>query len=678
MQHSQETAIHEIFLRASSATKKSAPLKLHAHVIGKFSVERELSEGQRERVRESTQDAANQRNSRTTLFIEPLPTDNPRKRKEPQMFRKPLRPADKLKAAQVMPTMTPASKNSAIPSQAQRDAFRKRLLHYLALGDKTEEQVHKHLGGPDRTTSPRREIQDLLVQLAEPVATSSTDKSPKFYRLKLSAWTEVRPYEWPALSEPEQATMARSVRTALHKLGISNDDPLWRHAVHGAASSNPQSVPSIDHAKTHTSPSGPMDETFRARKQEIAKRGVTSNRETKERKTKPKTGEIMMKDESLRAVPRTVSQEDKPNRAFESRRIPETSFNDVGLGRREPPRVSTVTKPQISNDRSHSSSNTNNKAPHIRHLDKDVASPARRVKTLPIQDEKNIASTSSLQKVKKNRPENEVVVTDLEGERRRVRDPKGTVDEGREEFAPFVSKRKATDHGKAGSRDMTPPAKRRKSEHLPVTSSKEGRTRDDRVKDILSSRKSYPDPNLPEKPQPSASSSLRPKKKHESPPPLIRHTISNTNERMPESSSRSHGSGIVGSQTSKSNASAAPSRTRQQPQTGGSLPNPAGNEQGAFHSRNNNPTRTLPTDHAALRARYNTSYLEYLAKFQRLVVQRGKIDHLLKNNDIASTMTDSEGDCEILDAEELAQLAADHRKLQGELETIQQMFGRGS
>src|ERR1700678_1627220 len=102
MRHAQETTLHELYLRASSITKRTAPLKLYANVVSKFTVERELHNDVCDKLRESTQDAVNQRMTRTTQFIETPPDIQPnsKKRKEPPplptMFRKPIRQSDKL------------------------------------------------------------------------------------------------------------------------------------------------------------------------------------------------------------------------------------------------------------------------------------------------------------------------------------------------------------------------------------------------------------------------------------------------------------------------------------------------------------------------------------------------------------------------------------------------------
>lgn len=91
-------------------------------------------------------------------------------------------------------------------------------------------------------------------------------------------------------------------------------------------------------------------------------------------------------------------------------------------------------------------------------------------------------------------------------------------------------------------------------------------------------------------------------------------------------------------------------------------------------------SRSVTSDHAALRARYNTAYLEYLTSLQKLVMQRQIVDRMLKTSDSGSvgSVTDSDGEVELLHPEELAQLAADHRKRHEELASIQQMFEKSS
>lgn len=174
MKSSRESAIHELYLRASSATKKAAPLKLYANVVGQLDVARELQDDLRDKIRQSTQDAANQRNSRTTVLLD-TPPDLPtastsRKRKEPPasstMFRKPLRPADKPKPLPSSSTPAPAPSTKPAPRDKESLApLRRRMIQCLAVSERTEDQVIRLVAGADPTSSARRDVQDVLEQV---------------------------------------------------------------------------------------------------------------------------------------------------------------------------------------------------------------------------------------------------------------------------------------------------------------------------------------------------------------------------------------------------------------------------------------------------------------------------------------------------------------------------------
>jgi len=85
----------------------------------------------------------------------------------------------------------------------------------------------------------------------------------------------------------------------------------------------------------------------------------------------------------------------------------------------------------------------------------------------------------------------------------------------------------------------------------------------------------------------------------------------------------------------------------------------------------------LPSDDN-LRARYNATYLEHLMVMQKLLVQKGRLESLLKNGDLDSsgTVSDTEGDVELLPPEELEVLSANHKRLVDELQAIQEAFNR--
>jgi RNA polymerase II elongation factor ELL len=91
----------------------------------------------------------------------------------------------------------------------------------------------------------------------------------------------------------------------------------------------------------------------------------------------------------------------------------------------------------------------------------------------------------------------------------------------------------------------------------------------------------------------------------------------------------------------------------------------------------NNSSQSLPSD-GNLRTRYNTTYLEYLTVIQRLLVQKGRLDGLLKSGsfDSSGSISDSDGDVELLPPEELEVLSANHKRLRNELQTMRDAFER--
>ncbi|KAF8200872.1 hypothetical protein BJ912DRAFT_586242 [Pholiota molesta] len=279
IQYSPENTIHELYLRASSATKKTAPLKLYANVVGKLAVERELANDLRDKIRESTQDAAAQRNNRTTVLLEApldLPTNN-KKRKDPpassSMFRKPLRPADKLKVvpAPANASSTPLNKPAVSSASTQRDLpvpLRRRMIQCLAVSDRTEDHITKLVAGAEPTAALRRDVQDLLEVIAEPIMGKPSDKSPKTYRLKPVSWKEARPYEWSGLSESERKSIARAATVAFQNLNIPESDPIWNHVRYRS----PTSLnPSTSSDRSKSSASNPAED--RIKKEVVAKRG---------------------------------------------------------------------------------------------------------------------------------------------------------------------------------------------------------------------------------------------------------------------------------------------------------------------------------------------------------------------------------------------------------------------
>lgn len=486
------------------------------------------------------------------------------------------------------------------------------------------------------------------------------------------------------LTDTERTNMARAARFAFKSLGIPESDPTWNHIRYRSTATNfTTNVPS-----TSSSGSATASTSEKQNKTDGPKRGASS-RDAKEKKAKPKLdSEIMMKDESLKASKSqsnvkaggsTHPSSGKSSTANEaliaaSRKLP-------GSGFKSSTGPSLPASPKSSNPRP------------------TVGGTA----TKATAEAKPVVGVSA-QKVKAIR--DEAIASDTDRERRRERGLERSmvhrkdVEEGErsEDSIPLKRKKISRDHqDHAGAA----PQKRRKTESgaLSAVSNVDGKDGHSRPLNLEKPR---------QKVTQKESSPLPPSipKMRKYPSPMAPKAAIRSPEKLPTASSSSKPQApayTTSSKPSKSNTGAKPRRrspiytssedeaTETRPSRSTAPPKPlltsstsnshssSSSTHQASSTAHSRPRavapRPLPTDHASLRARYSASYLEYLGTFQKLCAQKGKIDSLLKNNELSTgSITDSDGDVELMDQEELASLAAEHKKLHDELETIQHIF----
>lgn len=577
-----------------------------------------------------------------------------------------------------------------------------------------------------------------------------SDKSPKTYRLKPVSWKEARPYEWSGLTESERKSIARAATVAFQNLNIPERDPIWNHVRYRSPTSlNPST--SSDQSKS--SASNPAED--RIKKEVVAKRGISSSRDTKDKKPKPKTdpkAEIMMKDESksIRAPPPDV-RNDPPRANPAERRVTEHTRtasldnrrNDPAPNRRAPDYADRrPPAPELKLSKSSSRHDEPSPAASSSKPQRQAErSAAPSVSAPKIAEEKSLSS----QRIKKFRRESALGgASDSEKERDRphtqAERAKAKEKMSRRDMddspASSATKRKAAmDYDNDDFQD-TKAQKRRKTEPVltPAQREKERerdrerdrdthrdrdrerererdrdtlkerereRGREDRAKDSTPiHKKSQNESRAQAKPAPRASTSTAAssKARRDSPSPALKHSLSN-NARGGYSPASAVSSNLNPSTASHKSGSAKPRRrspiytsseeeeeedvplktTARRPAATKTKPSAPVQAPSSQASRDREPpSKNLPTDHAALRARYTTSYLEYLTSLQQLMVQKGKLDTMLKSNDLGSSgsITDSEGDIELMDPDELAQLTSTHKKLREELESIQVAFER--
>ncbi|PFH46387.1 hypothetical protein AMATHDRAFT_7882 [Amanita thiersii Skay4041] len=218
MNATKENLHHELYLRTAVAARKNVPLKLHANVVGKFQVERQLDNETRTRLRQSTRSLQEQRQERGIIQLETPPAHVPSKirklsAKSPRQAR----------------SVQDDSSTSQRDGKGTSAIIRRKMVQLLAASDHTYDEMVELLNGSENTTCPL-DISDLLEQVAEPIPRSDSGPKSKIYRLKANSWLEVRPYDWEGLNEDERSAIATKVAQALKRMNIPETDSAWEQA----------------------------------------------------------------------------------------------------------------------------------------------------------------------------------------------------------------------------------------------------------------------------------------------------------------------------------------------------------------------------------------------------------------------------------------------------------------
>ncbi|KAI6040202.1 hypothetical protein EDC04DRAFT_2894202 [Pisolithus marmoratus] len=322
VQAQQESTPHEIYLRTSSAAKPNAPLKLYANVIGKFMVERQLGAKVTDGVRQRTMEAKKAHSERQAILLDrppiPIPTTKHTKRKTPgsgTVIKKAVAPIDQLR----------------VPSTSSSPLRKKQMLTFEDVSYTVSLSIHVQVtrlyewsAGANISTQAREELLALLEEVAEQTPVKKGDKSPRLWALKTQTWTEVRPYEWPKLTEAARTSMARQARLALKALKIPETDPAWLNVVY--RHTGPQPAAPVPSAPLQSEPKRPL----------ISKDAKQKARNDASRAK----GEVSMKDESAKVstsrpvIPKRDEAEKYPSsvsdssgtKAATTRRLPGSGY----------------------------------------------------------------------------------------------------------------------------------------------------------------------------------------------------------------------------------------------------------------------------------------------------------------------------------------------------------------
>lgn len=177
----QESTPHELYLRSALASKINAPLKLYADIAGKFIVGRELNGKSESKVHQSTADAQKSKSGGRIVVLDAPPTlaasatkakssGSIKKRKTavsapiaatvrrvPHVVRA-KNEGSSAARGQSPPPPPPASQSSPVSP-----AMRAQMIHLLAKGSRTKEDVLTQVGGSQTSDTLRVQLNELLV-----------------------------------------------------------------------------------------------------------------------------------------------------------------------------------------------------------------------------------------------------------------------------------------------------------------------------------------------------------------------------------------------------------------------------------------------------------------------------------------------------------------------------------
>jgi len=492
--------------------------------------------------------------------------------------------------------------------------------------------------------------------------------------------------------------MARSARRALQDLGIPETDPAWDHTRNPAETNlrRPQPASAFDSAGLTSEGNTKLEKP---------KRGVSSQ-EVREKKAKQKLNprsEIMMKDESLKVNSRLHVAGTRDEETTQRKRMQGTSSRESSTtGQNQGSLNYKSAKSSLKRGDGDISQITSTKSHNARSSMQDDGSSLVGKFSTGDREGKNTSS-----EVVRRRHDKGPEPSDSEREGRHLQSDMDKVRErvtGREGGSRInpVSKRKVTNRDDSEYFDVQSlPPKRRKTEpqvvHNPA--SPPLLPRDEKLMGSLTVNKSNVEPrtrvNTAAKDLPALPSLTKRKDSPGSPSKHGHHSKAKISSNIASSSYPlpsndegprvRHGSTKIRRRSpiyTSSEDEELPLSNRVSPHSS-SLTTPSTLSHahlplnpGSRTASRSLLSRSVTTDHAALRARYSIAYLEYLTSFQKLVMQRRMIDQMLKTGDSGSadSVTDSDGEVELLHPEELARLAADHKKRHEELVSIQQMF----
>ncbi|KAF9792596.1 hypothetical protein BJ322DRAFT_1030236 [Thelephora terrestris] len=626
-QPSPENAVHDIYLRATSARQKNPPLKYYAKVVGKFVVHRDRLDEVGDKIGRTRKDAEELRQQRKIQMIDEPPADvlNAGKRKDA----KPKRPAPTPTIKR--PTPTPSSNNPSpgIPTPSLGSDFRSRLIQCLLASPRTTEECIKLLLGRNPNPDTRKEFLKMLIEVADKPPSKKNADAPasQVWTLKTQFRAETR--SRLTTGEVERVSMTRNT-TPTHTEG------------------RPSPMPAPEVKK----PAMPR----------------------KEKKQKKADTPILAKDESSGSSSNTVreavasSTKTAPSPLPPPvRRLPPGS----GYKARAPsPSIPSPTTATIPQKRPHLNDATERREQsRLASSSRPSPSPAQ----LPSRPSPAPSITKQMAGSQNTRGDGPPV------KRKRLEEdpPTETLHTAR-----IPKKRKADDEPRVSSRDQSAvyedgelpespvPKKRPKLEDNPIP--REGNRERERERERPRNRERELK-TLPPKPTRAHEPSPSPRKSQQSSTPSTQHS---------RDSSERPATAVMG--TSKSNSgkfkrgssiyTTSDDEMPLKKQTQAPQPKASANVPPQHKKkRDPQPRPPLPSDPAGIRAVYRERYVPYITTYGKVVAQKAKLEEALSGS-VSSDM-------DLMEEDEVTKLANELRLYQRELEVIEAAYkkagGRG-
>lgn len=652
-QPSPENAVHDIYIRATSARNKNPPLKYYAKVVGKFVVHRDRLDEVGDRIGRSRKDAEEQRQQRKVQMIDAPPADvlKTGKRKDgkkPAPTPTPQRP-------------TPSSHNpsSSTPTPTLGNDFRSRLIQCLAASPRTTDECIKLLLGRNSNPDTRKEFLRLLAEVCDktplPLPFTDCDTLQVADPPSKKNTDALAPQGWILKTQYRAEARSRSTASEVGRVSVARDTTPT-HA-EGHASPMPAPEPKKPAMLRKESKKQKKADTPILAKNESSGSSTGSNVPLREvvggsTKTAPPPAPA-----PIRRLPPGSGYKAKasspgapsPNPA----RIPLKRAHPTGTSeRRGPSRLASSSRPSPSTAKlpprpSPAPSTTKQVAepPKIRRDD-----PPPKRKRLEEDPQTEILHNTRIPKKRRLDDESRVPSRDS-------KDRSMAYEDGELPESPVARKKPRLDDNS----HLTPRDGHRERE-------RERERPRDRDRDLERELKSLPpkparahelSPSPRKSEQRSTPSTLQSRDSSEKPTVVARATSKSLNGKF------KRGSSIYTS----SDDEAPLKKQTQPPQPKASVNVPPHHKK----KRDPPPRPPLPSDPVGIRAVYRERYVPYIKTYGKVVAQRAKLEEAL-NGSVSSDM-------DLMDEDDVTKLANELKMYQRELETIEAAYkeagGRG-